>query len=410
MSETVPQRGTPRGPSEGTPRSKAELREAVLQSLRDQGFEICDGAIVPPTELDKDGLRALHAGAVAHQVAKARHNLVRHETRLLGHLADGASLDPSKIRPRLVAVERGSEQELLFRWARLHWSVPTSAGYGRRLRFLVIDEHNDKLIGLIGLGDPVMSLGPRDRWIGWDRTTREAGLRPVLDAHVLGAVPPYSQLLGGKLVALLATSVEVRAAFAAKYAGRESVISGAEHDGQLALITTTSALGRSSMYNRLRYCPNPPERGRLVFEPVGFTQGTGQFQFANGLYGALTEYALANVAPTAKSEKWGSGFRNRREVVTKSLISLGLNPEGLYSGVVRQALCAPLGANTREFLRGEDRALESFQETADELAEFWRERWLLGRAKRDQSFREFKPASWELWDHAPGKRGRPRKY
>lgn len=397
-------------PLAGTPPTKQQLREAVLESLRNQGFEIQDGAIVPPTELGKDALRALHAGAVAHLVEKARHNLIRHETRLLGHLADGAMLDPSKIKPRLVRVERGTEQELLFRWARLHWSVPTSAGYGRRLRFLVIDEHNEKLIGLIGLGDPVMSLGPRDRWIGWDRKTREAGLRPVLDAHVLGAVPPYSHLLAGKLVALLATSVEVRAAFAAKYAGRATVISGAENDGQLALITTTSALGRSSMYNRLRYRPNAAQRGRLVFEPVGFTQGTGQFQFANGLYGALTEYALANVQPTAKSQKWGSGFRNRREVVTKSLISLGLNPEALYSGVVRQALCAPLAANTVEFLRGEDRALQPFQDTADELAEFWRKRWLLGRAERDGSFREFEPSSWQLWDHEPAQRGRPRKY
>ena len=38
-------------------------------------------------------------------------------------------------------------------------------------------------------------------------------LRNVMDAFVLGAVPPYRELLCGKLVAMLAASDEVRDAF-----------------------------------------------------------------------------------------------------------------------------------------------------------------------------------------------------
>jgi hypothetical protein len=37
-----------------------------------------------------------------------------------------------------------------------------------------------------------------------------------MDAFVLGAVPPYSMLLGSKLVALLATTEEVARAFKRK--------------------------------------------------------------------------------------------------------------------------------------------------------------------------------------------------
>jgi len=379
------------------PPSKRELRAAVLASLRAQGFTVRDGAIVSADGLDKDGLRALHAVAVRHGVEKARHNLIRHEKRLLGHLADGRTLEPEQIAPRLVEVHRHTEEELLFRYARLHWSVPTSAGYGRRLRFLVVDGHNGKLIGLLGLGDPVFSLAPRDRWVGWDARVRRVGLLGVMDAFVLGAVPPYSFLLGGKLVALLAASVEVREAFAARYAGRRTVISGAEQDGQLALITTSSALGRSSMYNRLRYRSGPREGGRLVFEPVGFTRGSGEFHFANGLYRSLSAYATAHCEPTAKAATWGTGFRNRRELIGKALAHLGLSPEWLYHGVSREVLCAPLAANAAAFLRGEERALRPFGESAHELAAYWRERWLLPRAARECRHLQFSPESWRLW-------------
>jgi hypothetical protein len=112
--------------------------------------------------LDKAALRVLHASAVEYRIGKAKGGLVRHEARLLGHVADHRSLDTAKIDPCVVQVHTQTEQELLFRWARLHWSIPISSGYGRRVRFLVVDRHNGKLIGLIGLGDPVFALGPRE--------------------------------------------------------------------------------------------------------------------------------------------------------------------------------------------------------------------------------------------------------
>src|SRR5439155_1645113 len=216
------------------------------------------------------------------------------------------------------------EDELLFRYARLHWSIPVSAGYGRRLRFIVYDESNGKLIGIFGLADPVFSLGPRDLWVGWDLDSRKARLQCVMDLFVLGAVPPYSYLLCGKLVAMLATSREVQRAFRRRYGGQQSLISRKALDSRLALLTTTSALGRSSLYNRLRY------EGQPVFRSVGFTQGSGQFHFSNGFYEDLRHLALENCEATAKHSRWGDGFRNRREVLRKALPILGLSPDLMY--------------------------------------------------------------------------------
>lgn len=182
---------TGKHPSEGEKR----LRRRVLRSLHAQGFHVRGGRLVSPDPEDKETLRALHEEAVRHRVGLARDRLERYENRLLSFIASGREVVPEKIRPRLVEVRAGSEDELLFRYARLHWSIPVSSGYGRRLRFVVYDEANGKLVGLFGLGDPVYSLGPRDRWIGWDATQKKARLQCVMDLFILGAVPRIPQLL-----------------------------------------------------------------------------------------------------------------------------------------------------------------------------------------------------------------------
>jgi Domain of unknown function (DUF4338) len=369
------------------------MRQAVITSLSRQGFKVVDGTISPPPQNSKVHLRELHVEAVLHQRERSRGGLQTHEKSLISRIADGTEVVPEKIKPHIVLVEPRSENERLFRWARLHWSIPTSAGYGRRLRFLVFDEANGRLMGLLGLSDPVYALGSRDAWIGWDAEAKRERLRRVMDAFVLGAVAPYNQLLAGKLMALLVTSAEVQQAYGDRYSGTTGRISGSANHSPLALVTTTSALGRSSIYNRLRL------DSRSVAHSVGYTTGSGDFQFANGLYDSLVAYARIHCSATAKHEKWGTGFRNRREVVKKTLTHLGLGEALLYHGVRREVFVFPMGTNARDALvYGSD--LEPFGESADELSDYWKARWLIPRAERTPQFREFSRDSWRLWDEA----------
>lgn len=370
---------------------RKELRARVVRSLRTQGFHLRSGRLEPPDPTQKDELRQLHCEAVRHRVERARPGLERHEDRLIGHIAAGDEISPGSIRPRLVLVRPGSEDELLFRYARLHWSIPVSAGYGRRLRFVVYDESNGKLIGLFGLADPVFNQGSRDHWIGWDPGHKKARLQYVMNLFVLGAVPPYSQLLCGKLIALLATSREVQQAFYRKYHGQRAYISQKDQDGRLALLTTTSALGRSSLYNRLAV------EGEPVFQSVGFTRGSGDFHFSNGFYDDLRALALAQCEATAKHARWGTGFRNKRELLRKTLPLLGLSRELVYHGVQREIFIAPLAHNAAAFLRGEHLQLTPYDRSADELFQWFRERWLLPRAARDGAYRDFDPETYRLW-------------
>jgi hypothetical protein len=370
---------------------RRDIRARILKSLRRQGFRLKSGRLSLPEEVDKDWLRRLHIEAVTHKRENGKHALGRKEKELLRWIANGSEVIPQLIKPALVEVLPGTIEELLFRYACLHWSIPVSSGYGRRLRYVVIDQANDKLIGLIGLGDPVFALAPRDNWIGWNAEQRRSGLHHVLDAFVLGAVPPYSHLLCGKLVAMLAASREVTKRFQQKYGGQQALISHAERSGEVALITTTSALGRSSLYNRLTFWTD------LMFIPVGFTRGSGEFQFLNGLYDEMGEFATKRLTPTAKNEFWGSGFRNRREVVQKCIHAAGLHQDLLYHGVQREVFIVPTARNSAEFLRGDDPTLHHYERTVPSISEWFRERWLLGRAERTSSYQEFTRASYSLW-------------
>lgn len=384
------------------------LKTRIKKSLRSQGFKVRRNQICLPDDLDKKKIRVLHEESVRHKIEDRKKGLVRHEPSLLQRFASGKEIVPDKIYPELIEVHSGSEDELLFRYASLHWSIPVSSGYGRRLRFLVMDQHTGKLMGLFGLGDPVFSLRHRDQWVGWNKEDRNERLHHVVDAYVLGAVPPYSFLIGGKLIALLATSNEVREAFKDKYGERTSVIRERKNAGEIALVTTISALERSSLYNRL-ICPEPnlsaqPNVNRLediekplAFECVGHTQGFGEFHFSNGIYGALRAYAELNATATASHASWGTGFRNRQEVVKKALDKLGLPSSWHNHGIKREIYVAPLGKNTREFLRGEDQKLEYYDQPVNALFNWFRIKWLLPRSKQNEEYRQWNPQKWELW-------------
>lgn len=368
------------------------LKKKILASLKSQGYKIKRGELVVSNTLNKNAIRALHQLAIKKKLDLAERILKKHEPDLVNYIANGDQVAPEKILPKLIPVYSDTKESLLFRYASLHWSIPVSSGYGRRLRFLVMDQTNDKLIGIIGLGDPVFALGARDKAIGWTLEQKKERLFHVMDAFVLGAVPPYSSLLCGKLIAMLALSNEVRELFSKKYRNSVSLISQKKRKPILALITTTSAFGRSSMYNRLKI------NGREYWWAVGYTTGTGDFHFSNGIYDSMNSFVKQYCVPTARHSSWGgSGFRNRREVIKKVLGSLKLPFSLINHKVCREVILAPLGHNTFKFLRGEQASFKRYDMTPEHIFELFKDRWLLSRAKRDNTYKEFKRDTYILW-------------
>jgi hypothetical protein len=143
-----------------------ELRDMILTSLEKQGFIVQNGNIFLPDDLGKEKIRKMHNEAIACKIERAKKGLRRHEDHLLSMLASGAEVVPKKIEPRLQPVIPGTEEELMFRYLSLHWSIPVSSGYGRRLSFLVIVlQRNSKVSGAMGTvrASPKRSEGPKGR-------------------------------------------------------------------------------------------------------------------------------------------------------------------------------------------------------------------------------------------------------
>jgi hypothetical protein len=369
-------------------RQERRLRGQLLGVLRSQGFKLDDAHLVKQKLYRKAQVRKIHSISREERLAVEQPFVAEWLPRLSKYLASGSDVVPEKIDPVPLVVDDDPEMAALFRVASLWWSVPVSKGFGRRFRVLLFDRAAGKVMGLLGLTDPVFNLRARDSWIGWDARQRERRLAHVMDAYVLGAVPPYNQLLGAKLVALLAASDFVRAVFRRRYRKSMSVIREREFDGRLAMVTTTSALGRSSIYNRLRFAD------KEVFQEVGLTQGYGHFHLADGTYEQLRMYLASLGDREVERCKFGNGPNYRIRVVRTALEHLGLPSDLLKHGVRRGVYLAPLASNAAAFLRGENERLRVYPTAFNDAVRLWKERWLLPRAARDPSFRAFQKDSW----------------
>lgn len=364
--------------------SPRALRRRITVQLEGLGFtKNCRGYFIKGP-LTKQKIRDLHSGQREGGLEDSRTFVETHGPELAKHFATGGQVDPCAIDPELVEVEAESPESRLFRFACLLWSIPVSQGFGRRLRFLVRDRQNGRLIGLFALGDPVFNLSARDNYIGWTHKDRGRRLTHVMDAYVAGAVPPYSQLICGKLVAALMGSAEVKAVYERKYLGLRAVISGKEHRRRLVLLTTTSALGRSSVYNRLAI-PNGPQ-----FLKIGTTRGFGHFHLAGKLFDSLRDYLEAIGHPYASGHRFGMGPNWKLRVVRAALDELGLDGDAILKhGIEREVYAIPLASNWKNILLGTQQNVHSCVLPASEIADYCLNRWVVPRASRDKRYKRF---------------------
>lgn len=376
------------------PRRTKELSLLALESrikrelrvhMRTLGFiRSANGELRPPDD-SKESLRSLHRLQREERLAQEGRFIEREWPELRNHFADGKEVNPARISPRLELVLAETWQSRLFRLASLTWSVPVSQGYGRRMRFLLWDDNNDRLIGIIALGDPVFNLSVRDGLIGWTAEQRRERLVNVLDAYVLGALPPYSFLLAGKLVACLLKTKEVRDAFSQRYSKAKGVISNKRKHASLALITTSSALGRSSVYNRLSL------GGTNYFRSIGYTAGWGHFHIPKDVFELIRNYLEIKGDTYAFNNRFGDGPNWRMRAIRQALSSTGLNPDLLRHGVSREVFVCEIASNARSFLIGKSKkACYRGLLSANQVSELAKARWIVPRAVRRSEYREWK--------------------
>lgn len=363
---------------------EASLRRKVRRHLRNLGFSKSNQGALVISGNDKNLIRSLHRSQRDERIDANADFLSRNIPKLLDYFASGVEVDPASIKPVLERVSADTWQSDLFRLAALTWSVPVSNGFGRRLRFLVWDNHNNKLIGLIAIGDPVFNLSVRDNLIGWNVEERTARLVNVMDAYVLGALPPYNALLAGKMVASLVRSREIYNEFTRTYGNTIGIISGKEKKARLLAVTTSSSMGRSSVYNRLKLDSIP------YFESIGYTQGWGHFHIPDDLFLEMREYLRTIGHRYADLHRFGQGPNWRLRTTRAAIDALGLKGTLLRHGIKREVFLCSLASNATRLLRsGKGRPELSTLLNTQEIAELALERWVLPRSVRRPEYRSW---------------------
>lgn len=359
--------------------AEATLKRALRDHLRMLGFTKNDAGDLILPDGGKEVVRNLHRNQWREKMAAAQPLLKRALPKVLPHFANGAEIDPKKIKLRLLRVYSDTPEADLFRVATLTWSVPVSPGFGRRMRYLVWDAGHNRLAGVIALGDPVYNLSVRDNAIGWDVHDRAKRLVGILDAYVLGAVPPYSFLLTGKAVACLVRSKDVLNDFRRTYGKTVGVISKSAKHAKLLAVTTTSSMGRSSVYNRLKL-------GDVTYlNPLGFTKGFGHFHITDSLFDKMRAYLREKDHAYADQHVFGEGPNWRLRTIRAALVGLRVNENILKHGIKRQVFISTLAENAYEVLKaGKARPDFSSLLSVSEISDLARERWIVPRAERGE--------------------------
>lgn len=360
--------------------NKAEraLKEDIESSLISQGFRI-NPHLRPPKQT-KRAYRKVQTEAKRLQIKSYKEFLSGFAKSAQKYSADGRDIDPNEISLELREVKPGTFKAHLFRWWNLvWWSMPYQKAYGRQMRFFLWDVSHGLPFGLFILQSPLLRLTARDEYLRLDKDSLDYWANMSMSAQRVGALPPYNELIGGKMSALAMTSNEVRRAYRKKYEGRATLMEGRVLKPDLLFVTTSSAFGKSSMYDRLRY------GGRDAALYIGETKGNGTFHMPDDMIGRM--YAMLQRHDVDTKTSFGHGPSRKLKLTKRSLQLLGLS--GFHQhGVKRGVYLFPLARNLDNVIHKGKRPVW-YDRPFDDLAEFWKRRWAVPRSERTSAWKEF---------------------
>lgn len=230
----------------------------------------------------------------------------------------------------------------------------------------------------------------------------------MMDIIVCGSIPPYNELLGGKLVSILACSPTVIRDYTIRYKNQISEIASRMkgkrviRDSRLVYLGTTSlyAIG-SSQYNRIKVPIS--EKEYLEYRKMGVTEGYGTVFFSKETTTLFSKLLEIQDGGKKINHVFGEGTSPRFRMISRGLGSIGIKAEAFlkhYSPRIVYSI--NLAKNTNEYLMGLTNDVDygydlsnylEVQQKTQDLIDFWYNRWLLMRLKSidiEQRLSEFK--------------------
>ncbi len=248
------------------------------------------------------------------------------------------------------------------------------------------------------------------------RVLREIRLKAlaenIMDVSVCGSIEPYSELIGGKLIASLMASEEVRECFRTRYNSKKykkpAIIASSNkgepvfRDANLMCLTTTSLYGiSSSQYNRIKFLKKnyPYLKNDIVWQEIyknnksQKTKGQGVYHFhnyTNKLLSILTRKTLGRVEVNYKfGEGTSPKLRNLRKGIEllKDNKKSNIQVDDFFAhNIQRKNYIMFYNNNILNSLIKYSKPFNSIiASSAKDITRAWIERWLCKRIQRNET-------------------------
>jgi len=261
------------------------------------------------------------------------------------------------------------------KWAAVRRMIHTmdfTANPGRNVKINVKDRVSGKLLGQISLASDVTAMGVRDNYIGWTKDNKfvDGKLNNTTIASTIVCTQPLGyNFLGGKLIAMMTTTPEVRAYWKEKY------------KNVLIAVGTTSLYGIHSQYN-----------GIPLFKTLGESAGKISLKPDDKFYDPWHQWIKENHADwyseniTEERARNGANMgydRNgpvsgiKQKILGKIFKECGIKATEYHHGFKRGVYFAMMYENGNEFLRNEiteDKLIikDKFKQGTEYINKWWK--------------------------------------
>ena len=261
------------------------------------------------------------------------------------------SLEPILVEP--------PKDKSLFNAIRIYThSLAWNPNPGRNMKYMVVDKHTNKILGLIVMGSDIMHIDVRDKKIGWSNTMK-ISQKKLNHTAIATTLVPTSVLgynfLGTKLIAGISITEDIQKSYKDRYG---DVLVG---------VTTTSLFGTKSSYNGI---PNIKKlgrtKGKVVLNPskdiyqfwLKWLKDNHINDYNDSLY---SDSGNVNTGPKQNVMRAIFGYLD-----IKSSDYYHLNEKGVYF--------SELYHNSKDFLNGEigEYELKKKSLTIEKLMKWWK--------------------------------------
>lgn len=306
--------------------------------------------------VDRDALKhnILNINKLTQENQKAK-QIKKYSIELIN---ESMETNPKNIQPILLPVD--SKSEYWKEWKAIEENIASfefRRSPGRNCYFLIKNKYDNKNLGVLDVAADFLSLGARDKYIGWNKEQQKKYNRNIANISICVPTRHFGyNLCGGKLLALLAISNDVAKHWKDRYGD------------DLVGLTVTSLYGKSVQYNRLKY-----------FKYLGKTAGQGTCQIPMDLYKECRKL-VEEEEGKIPSGRFTTGKNHSMRIIRKACKILNIDASILTTHERKRGVYwCDRGLNTKEFLTEQTSDYKEIDLNTDELIDYWREQWAYRR-------------------------------